>query len=512
MDAIDGAVSINLYDGSTNPQTIIASEGLGYIIDGGGQAQTVDFAIPAGIYDSLVVRAYAHNNWAALDIAYASDCVDDEPELPEVQNLTVDCTGLVTFDLETSEPVVLDVSIFIPAAAPGYRDTLQLSAESGPQQVQFDLPVRPYEWATSVSLGAEWLADAIVQGCPMQPLNTLPGTDVTVPVAGGTVTFENVLEPGETYVQQLDPEFAPPLPAEYQDGLVIMIDLSTTAVFSGSTEICLPIVGEVAADAENVRLLHFENGAWVDITTFASAADGVVCGVTSSFSPFAIVRMAVTIRANRSSRQAGGTGQADRHQRSRASWQAWRVSSAGERTERFQQREPHHAADHGRRGATRSQRHRDDPAHAWCIGADRGCRDMRVSTTRTTRSAFAVTSYRASSRIERTGTGISPRSGFRLSWPGTGWRTEGPAAATDDGGFPSYNAGHRDRSRSLEGTGHARTVSAVFRNAESRSISPENPTGARGAGGMSTDGLAARIGPGAGAGLEGLALYRHRGA
>ena len=34
-------------------------------------------------------------------------------------------------------------------------------------------------------------------------------------------------------------------------------------------------------------------------------------------------------------------------------------------------------------------------------------------------------------------------------------------------------------------------------NAESRSISPENPTGARGAGGMSTDGLAAAF-----AGLE----------
>ncbi len=66
-----------------------------------------------------------------------------------------------------------------------------------------------------------------------------------------------------------------------------MVDITTTAVIDGSAEVCLPIVGEVAADAGNVRLLHFENGAWVDITS--SAGNGQVCGVTSSFSPFAII-------------------------------------------------------------------------------------------------------------------------------------------------------------------------------------------------------------------------------
>ena len=103
------------------------------------------------------------------------------------------------------------------------------------------------------------------------------------------MTFENVLEPGETQVMQLDPEFAPPLPAQYDGQLVIMVDLSTTAVFDGVATVCLPITPEVAADAENVRLLHFENGAWVDITT--SVSGGQVCGVTSHFSPFAIVKL-----------------------------------------------------------------------------------------------------------------------------------------------------------------------------------------------------------------------------
>ena len=47
-------------------------------------------------------------------------------------------------------------------------------------------------------------------------------------------------------------------------------------------------------------------------------------------------------------------------------------------------------------------------------------------------------------------------------------------------------------------------------NAESRSISPENPTGARGAGRHVDRWPGSRIGAGAGAGLEGLALHRHR--
>ncbi len=258
---------IRIFDPLQNPQATIASEELPRFLSAG--AHSYALTVPSGEYDQLLVRLQVQFSYVET-IAWASvtDCLEDEePVSAVVRNLSVDCNGLVTFDLETSEPVVLDVSIFIPAAAPGYRDAAQLSAESGPQQVQFDLPVRPYEWGTSVSLGAEWLADAIVQGCPMQPLNTLPGSDVTVPVAGGTVTFENVLEPGETFVTQLDPEFAPPLPAAYDGQLVIMVDISTTAVIAARPKSVCQSRERWRPIAANVRLLHFENGAWVDITS-----------------------------------------------------------------------------------------------------------------------------------------------------------------------------------------------------------------------------------------------------
>ncbi len=290
------AGAIRIFDPLQNPQPVLASQVFPRFLYEGDYSYALD--IPDAQYDQLLVRVQVQFYYGdTVAWASVSGCLDDEtpdpdPVVPEVQNLAVTCSGLVTFDLITSEPVVLDIEIFVPAAAPGYRDATQITAESGPQQVQFNLPVHPYAWATSVSLGTEWLADATVQGCPMQPLNTLPGNDVTVPVAGGTVTFENVLEPGQTFATQLGPESAPPLPAEFAGQLVVIVDIATTAVIDGSAEVCLPIVGETAADAENVRLLHFENGAWVDITTYASAENGVVCGVTFNFSPFAIVRLA----------------------------------------------------------------------------------------------------------------------------------------------------------------------------------------------------------------------------
>ena len=43
-----------------------------------------------------------------------------------------------------------------------------------------------------------------------------------------------------------------------------------------------------ASIPEPVRLLHFEGGVWVDVTTSADPVAGVICGVVDSLSPFAI--------------------------------------------------------------------------------------------------------------------------------------------------------------------------------------------------------------------------------
>jgi len=291
IGAVEGGVSIQLFDSSTNPRTLRGSAGLGYIIDGGGEERTIDFHLPGERYDSLVAHAWSHNDWAPLDIAYANNCLDaEEPELPEIQNLLVTCDGLVTFDLVTTEEVTLDIAINVPATAPGFHADTQLTAGTGPQRVQFDVPDGLFAtYATNIDFDFESLGYATVTGCQTQLPNTRPGADVVVEVGGGVITFDEVLEVGHTTVTVLDPGQAPPVPAGYVPDSVILLDISTTAVFEGTVQICLPMGVELEADAANVRLLHFENGAWVDITTSVSGSQ--VCGVTSSFSPFAIVKL-----------------------------------------------------------------------------------------------------------------------------------------------------------------------------------------------------------------------------
>src|SRR5262249_437596 len=44
----------------------------------------------------------------------------------------------------------------------------------------------------------------------------------------------------------------------------------------------------------NLRLFHYQGGAWVDVTTSLSTATSTICGSVTSFSPFAIFESAYT--------------------------------------------------------------------------------------------------------------------------------------------------------------------------------------------------------------------------
>lgn len=126
-------------------------------------------------------------------------------------------------------------------------------------------------------------------------VSTPTGTDVVVAPADtstgevvATLTFDSVTDAGATTVTTDDT--GPGLPSGFQLGSPgTYYDISTTATFNGAIEICIDYSG-VSYDSEaELKLLHFESGAWVDATTSLDTVNDIICGDVTSLSPFAIV-------------------------------------------------------------------------------------------------------------------------------------------------------------------------------------------------------------------------------
>lgn len=68
-------------------------------------------------------------------------------------------------------------------------------------------------------------------------------------------------------------------------------NISTTATFSGNVEVCINYSSLNVPGNENVlKLMHYEPGAgWVDITTSINTNANIICGITTSFSDFAVM-------------------------------------------------------------------------------------------------------------------------------------------------------------------------------------------------------------------------------
>lgn len=122
--------------------------------------------------------------------------------------------------------------------------------------------------------------------------NTARGTNVVVmPLDPGTqtspvtVTFPAVTQPGNTTLV-IGPA-GPPPPAGFAQGAPpLYYDVSTTAVFQGNAQVCVSYAG--VSFQGPPALWHFQNGAWVNITTTVDPNAKVICGNTPSLSPFAL--------------------------------------------------------------------------------------------------------------------------------------------------------------------------------------------------------------------------------
>ena len=129
------------------------------------------------------------------------------------------------------------------------------------------------------------LAEAVPPGATpigsnvaVQPVD--PATN-TRPV---TLTFGNVTNAGTTTVSSSTEGPSLPLGFKLADSPVYY-EVATTAQYSGSITVCFTY-DPAAYQSANVRLLHGEAGVWTDVTTSLDPGGHVICGSTTSLSPF----------------------------------------------------------------------------------------------------------------------------------------------------------------------------------------------------------------------------------
>jgi hypothetical protein len=123
----------------------------------------------------------------------------------------------------------------------------------------------------------------------VNPTVSLPGEDsAEVRV---DVSFDHVQVPGITSVtaEYLTKDGAPPPPLQFRAGkTAIFYDVSTTATFAGNITLCFSWSEGDFKRPNTIKLLHYVNGAWEDVTTSLDLTANIACGQVSSLSPFAL--------------------------------------------------------------------------------------------------------------------------------------------------------------------------------------------------------------------------------
>jgi probable HAF family extracellular repeat protein len=143
--------------------------------------------------------------------------------------------------------------------------------------------------------GSSWASDGRLYATLWRPIGptTVAGADVTTtlvdPDTGITTTvqFDAVSSPGQTSVTVSSD--GPELPAGFSLGSPeVYFDITTTASATPPFTVCVSYAAIEFPDPSTIRLLHYENGAWADVTSTVDALNQRVCGETSSLSPFAL--------------------------------------------------------------------------------------------------------------------------------------------------------------------------------------------------------------------------------
>jgi len=147
-----------------------------------------------------------------------------------------------------------------------------------------DFPITPGAFQTSLQGPGDAFVVKIGPGD-----NTPAGSGVNVTLTNAvSLTFDSVSTSGTTGVTRTDTGPEPPAgfslghPPSY-------FELGTTAVFSGSVEVCINYTGTNYGNESKLKLFHFEGGKWEDRTVSLDTTNDIICASVTSLSPFAVL-------------------------------------------------------------------------------------------------------------------------------------------------------------------------------------------------------------------------------
>ncbi len=141
--------------------------------------------------------------------------------------------------------------------------------------------------------------DGIPAACDEFPLiaegSILPGSNVAVDATTNTgasapvaLTFGEVTASGHVVVDIS--ATGPTLPSGFQLGTPpVYFDVTTTATYTGAIESCFDYSAQTFTDEPGLRLFHDDGTGWADVTTSLDTTNDIICGTTTSLSPFVVV-------------------------------------------------------------------------------------------------------------------------------------------------------------------------------------------------------------------------------
>jgi hypothetical protein len=131
---------------------------------------------------------------------------------------------------------------------------------------------------------------------PGSNVSVVPNDQTTGQPAPVSLTFGSVTGAGITSVtsSMVGGGGSPPAPSGFRLGNpATYYNVTTTASYAGQINICFDYSSISYSNENNLKLLHYENGAWVNITApgYPNTATNTICGITTSLSPFLVAQL-----------------------------------------------------------------------------------------------------------------------------------------------------------------------------------------------------------------------------